>query len=210
MKVERVGIQENPPLLQTYILPSGPSAAPLGPPEILATTSLRPSGKTRVSLCPRISTSTTEPSGIATGPSGNSRPVASTRTSAITPPRKFQMRGRSHRAPFYHTTLGQSDAGLQAAAPVPWCKAGLPGYAGQVLFLNRHPDLEAAVAGERIERLVIALEIRGIRCLQSRRRQPVIPDRVDGAADRGNVVAVAEHRVALLRDPHAREWTRQI
>src|SRR6476620_6272741 len=80
MIVLRVGIQLKPPLLQTYILPSGPSAAPLGPPSILATTSLRPSGQTRVNRCPRISTSTTEPSGITTGPSGNSRPVARTRT----------------------------------------------------------------------------------------------------------------------------------
>ena len=61
-------------------LPSGPSAAPLGPPGISATTSLRPSGQTRVSRWPRISTSTTEPSGITTGPSGNSRSVARTRT----------------------------------------------------------------------------------------------------------------------------------
>src|ERR1700744_3636489 len=77
--VLRVGIQLKPPLLQMYILPSGPSAAPLGPPGISATTSLRPSGQTRVNRRPRISTSTTEPSGIATGPSGNSKPVASTR-----------------------------------------------------------------------------------------------------------------------------------
>src|SRR5215213_6654520 len=75
----RVGIQVKPPLLATYILPSGPSAAPLGPPGISATTSLRPSGQTRVSRRPRISTSTTDPSGITTGPSGNSRPVARTR-----------------------------------------------------------------------------------------------------------------------------------
>src|SRR5262245_3166910 len=79
----RVGIQEKPPLLQTYILPSGPSAAPFGPPGIFATTSLRPSGQTRVSRCPRISTSTTEPSGITTGPSGNSRSVARTRILAM-------------------------------------------------------------------------------------------------------------------------------
>src|SRR5882724_9392628 len=64
----RVGIQVKPPLLQTYILPSGPSAAPLGPPGISATTCLRPSGQTRVSRRPRISTSTTDPSGIATVP----------------------------------------------------------------------------------------------------------------------------------------------
>src|SRR6185437_2573268 len=81
--VPREGIQLKPPLLQTYILPSGPSAAPLGPPGISATVSLRPSGKTRVSRRPRISTSTTEPSGITTGPSGNSSPVARTRTLAI-------------------------------------------------------------------------------------------------------------------------------
>src|SRR6201746_985155 len=74
-----VGIQLKPPLLQMYILPSGPRAAPFGPPGISATTSLRPSGQTRVSRLPRISTSTTEPSGITTGPSGNSRSVAMTR-----------------------------------------------------------------------------------------------------------------------------------
>src|SRR6185437_9194051 len=81
--VPRDGTQLKPPLLQTYILPSGPSAAPFGPPGISATISLRPSGKTRVSRRPRISTSTTEPSGITTGPSGNSSPVARTRTFAM-------------------------------------------------------------------------------------------------------------------------------
>src|SRR6201999_4358222 len=83
MIVLPVGIQEKPPLLQMYILPSGPIAAPFGPPGICATTSLRPSGHTRVSRRPRISTSTTEPSGITTGPSGNSRSVASTRALGI-------------------------------------------------------------------------------------------------------------------------------
>src|SRR5882757_5957532 len=34
----RPGTQLKPPLLQTYILPSGPSAAPFGPPGISATT----------------------------------------------------------------------------------------------------------------------------------------------------------------------------
>src|SRR3954454_24303915 len=89
MKVLRVGIQPKPPLLQTYILPSGPIAAPLGPPGILATTSLRPSGQTRVRRWPRISTSTTDPSGSTTGPSGNSRSVASTRTLDIEKPPGF-------------------------------------------------------------------------------------------------------------------------
>src|SRR6476659_9283521 len=103
----RVGIQLKPPLLQTYILPSGPSAAPLGPPGICATTSLRPSGQTRVSRRPRISTSTTEPSGITTGPSGNSRPVATTRISGIAFPPGFagaggcqhQLRAGNHLLP---------------------------------------------------------------------------------------------------------------
>src|SRR5260221_3791344 len=85
--VPRDGTQPKPPLLQTYILPSGPSAAPLGPPGISATTCLRPSGHTRVSRRPRISTSTTDPSGSTTGPSGNSRSVARTRTLGIGIPR---------------------------------------------------------------------------------------------------------------------------
>src|SRR5512147_388142 len=117
----RVGIQEKPPLLQMYILPSGPRAAPLGPPGICATTSFRPSGYTRVSLLPRISTSTTEPSGIATGPSGNSRSVASTRSSAINP-----------LPAFLHATLGQSHSRLQATATHLPRNAGLPGDIGQI------------------------------------------------------------------------------
>src|SRR5581483_9297093 len=164
MKVERVGIQENPPLLQRYILPSGPSAAPFGPPGILATTSLRPSGKTRVNLCPRISTSTTEPSGIATGPSGNSRPVASTRTSAITPPRNL-LCARS--APFCEVTLGQSRLCLQAARRIGNAKQDCRAVPDQRLFAHRHPDFQAAIAGERIELLVVAFEVRCIRRLQS-------------------------------------------
>src|SRR3954462_12557137 len=82
----RVGIQVKPPLLQTYILPWGPRAAPFGPPGIFATISLRPSGWIRVRRWPRISTSTTEPSGITTGPWGNSRSVARTRTLDIWDP----------------------------------------------------------------------------------------------------------------------------
>src|SRR5690242_266225 len=88
-----VGIQLKPPLLQTYILPSGPSAAPLGPPGISATTSLRPSGQIRVSRRPRISTSTTEPSGMTTGPSGNSRSVARTRIFSMKSSRLFMAAG---------------------------------------------------------------------------------------------------------------------
>src|SRR6185503_18132470 len=51
-------------------------AAPLGPPPRSAMVSRRPSGVTRVRVPRRISTSTTEPSAIAIGPSGNWSPVA--------------------------------------------------------------------------------------------------------------------------------------
>src|SRR6056297_404110 len=56
--------------------PSGPIAAPLGPPGISAIVSVEPSGCTRVRRSANISTRTTDPSGIATGPSGNRSPVA--------------------------------------------------------------------------------------------------------------------------------------
>src|ERR1700736_6401671 len=49
-------------------------AAPFGPPPSLATTCCLPSGMTRVSVSRAISTRITEPSGMATGPSGNLRP----------------------------------------------------------------------------------------------------------------------------------------
>ena len=49
-------------------------AAPLGPPPSLAMTCCLPSGMTRVSVSRAISTRITEPSGMATGPSGNFRP----------------------------------------------------------------------------------------------------------------------------------------
>src|SRR5215510_3093706 len=73
----------NPPLLQTYTAPSGPMAAPFGPPPVSPTTVTRPSGVTRVSVPRLISTSSTLPSGMAMGPSGNWRPSASTRASVI-------------------------------------------------------------------------------------------------------------------------------
>src|SRR4051794_26723419 len=72
-----------PPLLQTYSFPSGPSCAPFGPPPGSAIVSLLPSRSTRVIRCPWISQTAIEPSGSTTGPSGNSRPSASTRVSAI-------------------------------------------------------------------------------------------------------------------------------
>src|SRR4029077_1727895 len=50
-------------------------AAPFGPPPSLAMTCCLPSGMTRVSVWRAISTRITDPSGMATGPSGNFRPV---------------------------------------------------------------------------------------------------------------------------------------
>src|ERR1035437_1175814 len=71
-----------PPLLQTYNAPSGPTAAPLGPPPHVATTSFPPSGPTRVTRPASISVTNTLPSAQATGPSGNDRPSATTVTSS--------------------------------------------------------------------------------------------------------------------------------
>src|SRR5581483_2892053 len=56
-------------------------AAPFGPPPRSATGFTLPSGPTQVSAPPAISTTSTEPSGRATGPSGNRRPSATTRIS---------------------------------------------------------------------------------------------------------------------------------
>src|SRR3954453_3380327 len=61
-------------------------AEPLGPPPVSATTSTEPSAATRLIRWPWISTRTTLPSDIATGPSGNFNPLASSRTSAIGSP----------------------------------------------------------------------------------------------------------------------------
>src|ERR1700737_4435488 len=207
----RVGIQVKPPLLQTYILPSGPSAAPFGPPGICATTSLRPSGQTRVRRRPRISTSTTDPSGITTGPSGNSRSVARTRTLGIGTPRLFfaaaGFQAHSARAIIVVARCyGKVDIGCQAITDM------RPRKAAQRcrLLSNRYPDFEAAIAGERIENLVITLEVGRVGRFQSRSRQPVIPDRVDGPANGRDVLAVRKHCVFLFGNPNAREFAREI
>src|SRR5262249_53906928 len=75
---------------------------------------------------------------------------------------------------------------------------------------DRHPDLEAAIAGDRIELLVIALEVRRIRDLMPRRRHPVIPDGVDGPPDGRDVITVGEDRVFLRWDSNAAELARQV
>src|ERR1019366_6274712 len=67
-----------------------------------------------------------------------------------------------------------------------------------------YPNLKATIAGARIEILVVALEVGRIG------RQPVIPDRVDGAAYGRDVVAVGEDRVSLLGNANAAEFARQV
>src|SRR5262245_39485122 len=78
------------------------------------------------------------------------------------------------------------------------------------LLRHRNPDLEAAIAGDRIELFVVALEVRRIRGLVAGCRQPVIPDRADGAPDRRHMVAMGEHRIALLGDADAHVAARQV
>src|SRR5436190_8699976 len=83
-------------------------AAPLGPPPQSATTSILPSGVTRLSVPRLISTTSTLPSGMAIGPSGNSRPVAMVRTFSM--PRII---GRmSEAVPLAHNAVVSSTAGL--------------------------------------------------------------------------------------------------
>src|SRR5216683_2716299 len=65
-------------------VPSGPNAAPFGPPPVRATTLFAPSAAIRVSVPPAISTTSTEPSPTATGPSGNCSSSARVRISIAT------------------------------------------------------------------------------------------------------------------------------
>ena len=68
--------RKQPPLLVIHTHPSGPMAAPLGPPPQSATTSTAPSAPTLLSVPRAISTTSTLPSSSGTGPSGKRRPVA--------------------------------------------------------------------------------------------------------------------------------------
>src|SRR6266446_1142965 len=91
------------------------------------------------------------------------------------------------------------------------CQAMRPRRAApRTLLLNRYPNLEAAITGKRIEVLVVTLEVGCIGCFQPGRWQPVIPDRVDGAANGRDVVAVGEDRISLFGDADAAEFARQV
>ena len=72
-----------PPLLHTYSFPSGPMAAPFGPPPVVATRTTVPSGDTAAIVPLLISTTSTTPSLSATGPSGNCRPLATNVISVV-------------------------------------------------------------------------------------------------------------------------------
>src|ERR1700688_4346783 len=61
-----------------YKAPSAPMAAPVRPPPVTATISLRQLPQVRVSRPALISTTITDPSGMTTGPSGYARPSATT------------------------------------------------------------------------------------------------------------------------------------
>src|ERR1700730_10256561 len=78
------------------------------------------------------------------------------------------------------------------------------------LLPDRHPNLQPAIAGERIEVFVVALEVGSVGRFQARGRQPVIPDRVDSTANGRDVVAVREDRVFLFGNPDAMEFARQV
>ncbi len=71
---ERARLEHVHDLLLAAGPPPGPIAAPLGPPLSCATVVFPPSGSTRVSRAASISTTSTDPSARATGPSGKRRP----------------------------------------------------------------------------------------------------------------------------------------
>src|SRR5471030_1475759 len=73
-----IAVQSKPPLLQMYTRPSGPIAAPFGPPATFATSSWLPSGRTRVTHSFLMSTRRIVPSGMATGPSAKPSPWQTT------------------------------------------------------------------------------------------------------------------------------------
>src|SRR5260370_26538656 len=83
-------------------------------------------------------------------------------------------------------------------------------YPLQSDHLDGHRYVEAAIAGERIEFLVVTLEVGRIGRFQPGSRQPLIPDRVDGPANGRNVLAMGEDRVFLFGNANARKFARQV
>src|SRR6478752_2534211 len=99
---------------------------------------------------------------------------------------------------------------VHARASAWWSGARRQTIPRAVLLPHRYPDFEPAIAGGRIEILVVALKTRRVGGLHARRRQPMIPYRVDGAADGRDMLSVGEHGVFLFGNPHAGELARQV
>src|SRR5689334_14525609 len=70
---------------------------------------------------------------------------------------------------------------------------------------DRNPNFEAASAVHRVELGAVALEDRRVGGLMPGFRQPFAPDRRERAPDRGDVLALAEHRVSVGRHPQRGE-----
>src|SRR5450830_2116129 len=62
------------------------------------------------------------------------------------------------------------------------------------------PDFHAADAAGRIEMLVVAFKIGRVGHFQPGLWQPLVPQRMPGDADGGNMPAVVKHGIALRRD----------
>src|SRR5688572_19602912 len=75
---------------------------------------------------------------------------------------------------------------------------------------QRDPDFHFATAAARVETRTVALEVRRIRRLMPRLRQPLVPDRGPRAANRRDMAAVHEYGVAVCRHAHSTELRGQL
>src|SRR5882672_11413277 len=90
------------------------------------------------------------------------------------------------------------------------CKAARDSGRAAARSFDRHPDLHAAETGGSVELLGVALEIRRVRRLVSRLRQPDAPDRVVRAPERRDVLPMREHGVLVRGDAQPIELGRQV
>src|SRR5262245_40680828 len=156
-------------------------AAPLGPPPSVATTWILPSGVTRESVRRSISTRMIEPSGMATGPSGNRRPeVISLNVGAVVVIVSLPVRGAKQNG----KPSGESSVAPPARSGPRSCHGLEPpvnneGGAGVVLravtrgavLVGAHlPPLHEPVGIARVRKAVLTIETVGVPCEQ--RPQP--------------------------------------